>query len=598
MLAERAGVESAIPVAQPNFVAVGGGALFVWHHSPPPSGRRGGAIVLCPPIGYEYMSAYRTVRILAERLAALGFDALRIDYEGTGNSTGDNAQPGRPGCVDAWRRSVVCAIAEARRLAGSDAVAVVGIRAGALVALHAIPDIGVVDRLVLWSAFPSGQAYLRELKAYAGLNREPHAREDGDEAGDEAEAGINAAGYIVTEQTVTSIARWTMDAVATAPAEQILLVDRDDRPPNLKLAAHLQKVGASVTRIQPQGTAEMLDLPHYAKVPETALEEILTWFGPWLAASSRPAVRTVSRDVTLEADDYRERLVRFGRGDRLFGVLTSPREQMKKAPSIVLFNTGFEYHVGPHRLYVPLARYWAARGHHVLRYDLGGIGDSAPPPGSPDNVAYPAHMLDDAREAIAFVKKVAMHGPVIAAGLCSGGWLAFQAARDGLAVDAVVSINPPMYLRDRNAGVQWVANANEFDRYQHSMRDPSKWLKALSGGAAYAHFMRVSASALRRSVAARVGGLLGDALPEGLANDLGTIASRGVKSLFVFSRGDDGLQYFQWHAQPALRRARVRDFVQQLVVEGAGHTFRPRAAQQTLRAILIDFVESQTDRTD
>jgi pimeloyl-ACP methyl ester carboxylesterase len=269
------------------------------------------------------MSAYRTVRILAERLAALGFDALRLDYDGTGNSTGDNAQPGG---AEAWRRSVVCAIAEARRLAGSDAVAVVGIRAGALVAGHAIPGIGVVDRLVLWSAFPSGQAYLRELKAYAGLNREPHAREDGDEAGDEARAGINAAGYIVTEQTVTSIARWTMDAVATAPAEHILLVDRDDRPPNLKLATHLQKVGASVTRIQPQGTAEMLDLPHYAKVPETALEEILTWFGPWLAASSPPAVRTVSRDVTLDADDYRERLVLFGRGDRLFVVLTSPRE--------------------------------------------------------------------------------------------------------------------------------------------------------------------------------------------------------------------------------------------------------------------------------
>ena len=48
--------------------------------------------------------------------------------------------------------------------------------------------------------------------------------------------------------------------------------------------------------------------------------------------------------------------------------------------------------MGPHRLYVPLARDWAARGHHVLRYDLGGIGDSAPPPGAADNIAYPAHM--------------------------------------------------------------------------------------------------------------------------------------------------------------------------------------------------------------
>ncbi len=150
-----------------------------------------------------------------------------------------------------------------------------------------------------------------------------------------------------------------------------------------------------------------------------------------------------------------------------------------------------------------------------------------------------------------------------------------------------------MYLRDQTAGVQWVADANEFDRYQQSMRHPSKWLKALSGGAAYAQFMRVSASALRRSVAARVGGVLGDALPEGLASDLCKIASRGIKTLFVFSRGDDGLQYFQWHAQAALRRARVREFVQHLVVDGAGHTFRPRAAQQKLREILIDFVEAQ-----
>ncbi len=130
------------------------------------------------------------------------------------------------------------------------------------------------------------------------------------------------------------------------------------------------------------------------------------------------------------------------------------------------------------------------------------------------------------------------------------------------------------------------------------MRDPTKWLKALSGGAAYANFMRVSASALRRSVAARVGRVLGDGMPEGLAKDLWTIASRGVQSLFVFSHGDNGLQYFQWHAQLALRRARVRDFVQQLVVEGpatpSGRVLRSRR----FAPMLIDFVESQTVRTD
>src|SRR4029077_21192229 len=117
---------------------------------------------------------------------------------------------------------------------------------------------------------------------------------------------------------------------------------------------------------------------------------------------------------------HHERAVLFGPGDRLFGIFTEPAGAAGTAPSVILLNTGCEYHVGPNRLYVPLAREWATRGHLVLRYDLGGIGDSAPPPGAPDNVAYPGHMLDDAREAIAFVRKeAATDGRVIAAGLCS-----------------------------------------------------------------------------------------------------------------------------------------------------------------------------------
>src|SRR5258705_6760804 len=102
MQADRARTETAVQVARPGFIALDGRALFMWHHPPPSHLSRGAAIVLCPPLGYEYMSAYRTLRILADRLAAIGFDALRFDYDGTGNSAGDVEQPGR---VDAWLQS-------------------------------------------------------------------------------------------------------------------------------------------------------------------------------------------------------------------------------------------------------------------------------------------------------------------------------------------------------------------------------------------------------------------------------------------------------------------------------------------------------------
>jgi alpha-beta hydrolase superfamily lysophospholipase len=582
-------VDDAVPVARPRFIAANGRPLFSWHHLPPPRLRRGAGVVLCPPLGYEYMSAYPTMRILAERLAALGFDTLRVDYDGTGDSAGDQEEPGR---VDAWLHSVACAIAETRRLSGSSLVALVGLRAGALLALQAAAAGGGVERLVLWSPFTSGRAYVRELRAFARLSRQDHAREDADEP------GINAAGHMVTGETLKALDSWTLDAVTKPPAPQVLLVDRDDRSVDPILHARLEMLGSSVTRIRPVGTAEMLALTQDAKVPEHALEEITTWFRHWRISPAQPAappsaVEDAGAAIAVR-DECRERMVRFGPGDRLFGVLGSPIDETTDAPAIVLLNTGVEYHVGPHRLYVPLAREWAARGHLVLRFDLGGIGDSAPHPGAAKNVAYPGHMLDDAREAIAFIRRQSPRRQVILAGLCSGGWLAFQAARQGLAVDAIVSVNPPLYLRDGAAGIRWLGDKNELERYRQSMRDPSKWVKALRGGPSYATFMRVAAGVLRRYLAVRVSGALGDVMPDGLAKDLCAIAARRTRVLFVFSRGDEGLMYFQLHAQPALRRAGVRDLIQHVEVEGAGHTFRPRAAQQALRELMTDFVASQS----
>jgi alpha-beta hydrolase superfamily lysophospholipase len=579
---ERAALGVTHP-ARPRFIGPDGRMLFAWHHPARPDVRRGAAVVLCPPLGYDYICVYRTWRILAERLAALGFDAIRFDYDGTGDSAGNPEEPGRP---EAWLRSIEHALTDARELSGSSAVALVGLRLGATLALQAATARGGVDRLVLWSPFRSGRAYLRELKAYARLSRQYHVPETDDGP------DICAAGHIVTGQTAEALAQWDLDTVAISPAPRVLVVDRDDLAVDALIGDRLEALGCHVTRLRPAGTVDMLAQSALAKVPEEALDAITDWLGDWRPSGAGPGAcfeeAHAESSSVARGLGHQERAVRFGAGDRLFGILTEPAGAASAAPAIVMLNTGCEYHVGPNRLYVPLAREWATRGHVVLRYDLGGIGDSAPPPGVDENVVYPPHALDDLREAIALVRREAPGRQIIVAGLCSGGWLAFLAAREGLPVDAIVSVNPPLYLRDGLSGSQRLAEYDEFGRYQRSLRDPRKWAKALRGRAAYGTFVRLAAAHVGREIAARVG-FAGRPL-EGLARDLEGTAERGITSLFVFSRGDGGLDYFRLYARPALRRRNVRNRIRYVVVDGAGHTFRPAAAQRALRELLVEFV--------
>ena len=164
---------------------------------------------------------------------------------------------------------------------------------------------------------------------------------------------------------------------------------------------------------------------------------------------------------------------------------------MTRPPSFSC-NTGIEYRVGSHRLYVPLARDLAARGHVVFRYDLGGIGDSAPPEGANENVAYPAHALDDLREAVGLVRDRAPGRKVFLVGLCSGAWHAFRAAREALQVDGIVSINPPLYLADRQSWTTRLsAQYQEGRNYRRKLRDSSSWLNALSGRSAVRHLRSI-----------------------------------------------------------------------------------------------------------
>ena len=81
-----------------------GSWCFGWHH-PARSAARDMGLVLCRPFGYEAICTYRSYTVLAEMLANDGFDVIRFDYQGTGDSAGSDTDPDRvPACAPPHRR--------------------------------------------------------------------------------------------------------------------------------------------------------------------------------------------------------------------------------------------------------------------------------------------------------------------------------------------------------------------------------------------------------------------------------------------------------------------------------------------------------------
>ncbi|HMK97167.1 MAG TPA: hypothetical protein VK425_06435, partial [Acidimicrobiales bacterium] len=156
--------------AAPVWIGDAGRPAFGWFHSPSGDRCRGGAVI-CPPVGQDYIRAHYAIRLLAEQLAAAGFCALRFDYDGTGDSAGDDEGPER---TASWLATVGQAMT-ALRAAGIPRLSLVGLRLGATLAAVAAAADGGADDVVLWDPYVSGRDFLREqaLMSSAMFGTEP-----------------------------------------------------------------------------------------------------------------------------------------------------------------------------------------------------------------------------------------------------------------------------------------------------------------------------------------------------------------------------------------------------------------------------------------
>jgi uncharacterized protein len=138
----------------PFYFGVPGKALFGCLHLPHPNGGRDCGVVICQPVGHDYINSHRALCQLALRLADAGFPVLRFDYYGCGDSRGEDTD----GDIPEWLLNISQAILETKQRIGISNICLIGLRLGASLAMLKASKSNRTATLVLWDPVVPTQA--------------------------------------------------------------------------------------------------------------------------------------------------------------------------------------------------------------------------------------------------------------------------------------------------------------------------------------------------------------------------------------------------------------------------------------------------------
>lgn len=199
--------------------------LFGCFHEPPDNGVRRCAVLVCQPVGHEYVNSHRALRQLAVTLADAGFPVLRFDYYGCGDSSGEAEQ----GSLTRWIEDISTAASELRIRSGTSRVCVVGLRLGATLAAFAGSRREDFEGLVLWEPVVNGKAYLKEL---VDLHEEMLRFRPKPKRSHKSCACVELLGFPFSRLLYAQLEEMELTRIAEKPAAQVLVMrtaqfDRD-----------------------------------------------------------------------------------------------------------------------------------------------------------------------------------------------------------------------------------------------------------------------------------------------------------------------------------------------------------------------------------
>lgn len=592
--------------------------LFGWLHKADPHIASGWGLVVCNPFGYEAHCGHRSIRAFADAAAALGIPALRFDYLGTGDSADIDRAADQ---IEAWSGDIAHAVAELKRRTAVERVCLLGFRLGALLATRAA-DQCEVDALAFVAPVLSGRNYLKEARALQMAAAAAEAAASGQETlpgrtdPDPVPALTELSGHLLSAASIASLRKLEGQARRMSNVSAALLIDRTDLPAARQWAQALEAASVRVEYHALPGFVEMMmTSPQFAAVPDRMLETTRRWLSSLITAAPLPrptrqpersqnVAATAARHLTLTGEDgspalaLTERPVFITPDGTLFGIITEPRRDELRRRAVILPNNGAEYHVGSCRLNVSLARRWARRGYHVLRMDLGGLGDSRTRPGCRENDVFPRDALEDIRSAIEFLRGHYGISDITLAGLCSGAYHSLRAAAAGMPINRLLMVNVENYFWDSSMKLDELRLAEVVRNptlYRERIASVAAWKRFLTGRMnvwnvvrVYLHLPLLPIKSRLRDLARRAG----IRLRNDLGRELQEMISRGTRVVFIFARGEPGIKLLHFEAGSTLKH--LGEHFRILIIDGADHTFSRNGPRSRLEDVLTEELLTKT----
>ncbi|MBV9818576.1 MAG: hypothetical protein JOZ07_09535 [Solirubrobacterales bacterium] len=567
------------------------------------------AVVICPPFGFEEISAYRSLREVAARLAEAGYPTLRLTLPSCGDSGGSPRDPHR---LETWTAAVAAAARAMRELTGATAVVAFGLGLGGLVAHRAAATGAPLDGLALWATPAAGKDLLRALRAFARLER-PLFFQDRPAPPPPPEGELEAGGFVLSAETVADLRALDLAAlpIPAGLSRGALLLDRDGIAGDGRLADALRGQGIAVTEGSGEGYEALIGHPQRSEVPEAVVERLRGWLhGGSRIADGRAAAPVAGTPVagtpaggaavagtpvvearmqTPDGPVHETPVEIVCDGVGLAGVLARAPGHRHPVAAVFL-HSGSVRRVGPNRMWVEAARRWAARhGVASLRLDIEGIGDAGGPvaPYRTDGPLHEPRLLDQVRAAVDELQRRGIADRAVFCGLCSGAYWSLHVALDDPRVVGALLVNPRALVYDAGLGP-----ARDLRRLLDDPFDVARLRRAASRQR-MAEMARWVAATPRRSLARRHAGT-GPAVPARIERLLSELEESGKLRALAFADNEPleeeliasgWLQRIARWPQATVEHLPVRD-----------HTLRPvvsqRWAHELLERALVPVLEA------